>query len=310
MCCFAGPVQSVTNTNLFARMSGKGTQMLAYQMEFETEKENAMILPLPVAMPAREDSLRFVSLKEYEHFFRDLNNAFPEIRPRSRSFNSRSLLPTAAIDSPLVVHEVGDFVASFVPTMRDFSRLDQRFVIPKSSWDKIPHYSDYGFAVFQLKSLKGKPHPMAFEFETRLQDEIFFPTVHIHDGEVHQREHFDHTLYLQNAAFDQVCGDYQNRGVKDPQTGFVRSKDVARRYCKTEKSAGLLNPDLLVHRIEMRGQLENKDILAPLAARGNAPAVRFGQFLPFAPALLGLCGLGWMIHRRNQMRTGESSEPV
>ena len=62
---------------------------------------------------------------------------------------------------------------------------------------------------------------MAFEFETRLKNEIFFPTVHIHDGEVHKREHFDHTLYLQNAEFDNVVGKYKNHNVNDKQTGFV-----------------------------------------------------------------------------------------
>src|SRR5690606_16069404 len=109
----------------------------------------------------------------------------------------------------LAVHEVGDFVASFVPTLADFRRLDPQFVIPQESWDKIPEYSDYGFAVFQLKSLVGNPHPMAFEFTTRWPDRIFFPTVHIHDGEVHDREEFDHTLYLQHPEFDRVVGTYQ-----------------------------------------------------------------------------------------------------
>ena len=168
MCCFAGPVKSVTNTNLFARMTGQGSQFLAYQMDFETEKENAMILPLPVAKPAQEDSLRFISLKKYDSFFDDLDDAFPTIRPPARFRVDSARDAPSAIASNLAVHEVGDFVASFVPTMNDFSRLDQRFVIPKSSWDKIPQYADYGFAVFQLKNLRGKPHPMAFQFETRI----------------------------------------------------------------------------------------------------------------------------------------------
>ena len=303
MCCFAGPVKYVTDTNLFARMTGKGTQMLAYQMKFATAQENAMILPLPVATPARENSLRFISLKAYNQFFSNLDQAFPVIQPPSFS---RSLGVDSALledQAPLKVHEVGDFVASFVPTMNDFSRLDQRFVIPKSSWAKIPHYADYGFAVFQLKSLQGEPHPMAFEFETRLKNEIFFPTVHIHDGEVHKREHFDHTLYLQNAKFDQVVGKYKNYRVKDRRTGFVRSKDVAKRYCKVAKTGGILEPDLLLHRIEMRGKLENKDVVAPLAVRGGrSRGIQLSHMLPFAPALAAAGGLGWFIQRRNTIR--------
>ena len=95
MCCFAGPVKSVTNTNLFARMSGSGTQMLAYQMDFETEKENAMILPIPVAKPSKEDSLRFISLKKYDNLFDDMDDAFPVIRPPSR-FRIDSRAPTSS----------------------------------------------------------------------------------------------------------------------------------------------------------------------------------------------------------------------
>lgn len=305
MCCFAGPVKSVTNTNLFARLTKNGTQMLAYQMDFETENENAMILPIPVRTPAREDSLRFLSLKNYEQFFSHLDKAFPEIRPPARfATDAPQSNALDRIATELVVHEVGDFVASFVPTMADFSRLDQQFVIPKSSWDKIPHYADYGFAVFQLKNLNGKPHPMAFEFETRLRDEIFFPTVHIHDGQVHKREDFDHTLYLQNAEFDKIVGNYKNHRVKDRRTGFVRSKDVAKHYCKMAKTAGMIEPDLLLHRIEMVGKLENKDIITPIAARqDNRPGFRFGQILPFTPALMGL---SWIVHRRNKIRANNA----
>lgn len=303
MCCFAGPVKYVSDTNLFARMTSKSTQILAYQMRFATLQENAMILPLPVATPAREDSLKFISLKHYDHFFSDLDRAFPVIEPPS--FSRRLATDSAALEdqAALTVHEVGDFVASFVPTMNDFARLDQRFVIPKSSWAKIPHYADYGFAVFQLKSLEGEPHPMAFEFETRLEDEIFFPTVHIHDGEVHKREHFDHTLYLQNAAFDQVVGKYKNHRVRDRQTGFVRSQGVAKRFCTMEKAGGIVDPNLLFHRFHMGGKLENKDIITPLAVTGGkSRGIRLSHLLPATPAVAAAAGLGWIIQRRNTLR--------
>ncbi|MEM7477510.1 MAG: hypothetical protein AAF483_21195, partial [Planctomycetota bacterium] len=163
--------------------------------------------------------------------------------------------------------------------------------------------ADYSFAVFQLKELQGKPHPMAFEFETRHGDEIFFPTVHIHDGEVHARELFDHTLYLQNIKFDKVVGRYANYHSKDRSTGFVRSKDVARQYCNIQKSAGILEPDLLLHRIEMRGRLPNKDVFAAVQPkRGKPTGYRLGQILPIAP-LLGLCGLSWFFNRRNEVQS-------
>ncbi len=67
----------------------------------------------------------------------------------------------------LEVKKVGKFDASFVPAIKDFSRMDERFRLPMGVWDKLPMYKEYGFAVFQLmKEEKGaqKVHPMAFEF--------------------------------------------------------------------------------------------------------------------------------------------------
>ncbi len=312
MCCFASPVTSVTDTNLFARLTSRGTQMLAYQMTYESEQPNAMILPLPVSSPAREASLRFFSLEHYESFFEDLDRGFPA-RPRPTSDLSASGRVLKPTDSKLVVHKVGNYVASFVPRMNDFSRLDQRFVIPKSSWDKIPHYADYSFAVFQLEELNGKPHPMAFEFKTRLTDEIFFPTVHIHDGKVHEQESFDHTLYLQNPRFDEVVGDYVDSYVKDSRTGFVRSKETADKFCKTVKTKGMVSPDHLVHRIKMVGTFTNKDVLASVSPKeSGATGYRLGQILPSAPGmlgsstLLGAAGFSWLIGRRNQISASNS----
>ena len=77
MCCFARPVISVNNTQIFARLSGKQSQYLAYQMNYVSDEPNAMILPLPVRQPAGEDFVRFIDLKGYESFFKDLAKGFP-----------------------------------------------------------------------------------------------------------------------------------------------------------------------------------------------------------------------------------------
>ena len=185
MCCFAKPVIDVGKTGIFGRLSGEGTQFLVYEMEYESRVPNAMILPLPTAKNATEESVNFIDLSNYKDIFKDLNRAFPAIAPPPSKNATRGALDSAMASKTLEVQEVGDFVASVVPTVNDFERLDQQFVIPKKTWEKIPRYEDYSFAVFQLKELKGKPHPMAFEFKTRFEDKIFFPTVHIHDGEVH-----------------------------------------------------------------------------------------------------------------------------
>ena len=100
----------------------------------------------------------------------------------------------------LVVHEVGSFEASFVPTRRDFSRLDQRFRLPDDVWQALLGYDDWGFAVFKLGPMSRLTgvHPMAFEFPQRDPDRLFFPAVHVHNGRVEPWATFDHRLYCQD----------------------------------------------------------------------------------------------------------------
>jgi hypothetical protein len=306
MCCFSQPVLNVSNTSIFARIVNGGWQYLVYQMQFESKELNAMILPLPVSLPAGEgDTVTFVSLEKHKRFFRELDSGFPLRRPRSRSNDLKD--DSLAVDSAalLEVHQVGDFVASFVPTVGDFDRLDPQFRIAKNLWDKIPGYGDFGFAVFQLKEKKGQPHPMAFKFRSRLatgdRRQVFFPTVHIHDGEVHAREEFDHMLYLQSPEFDAVCGDYyeQPQHVADPRTGYVRSKWPAKEFCNIRDSRGILQGDALVHRLQMRGKHLNRDVLAKLDFEQDT---KTSMNIPLnAPACAGAAGFAWLIDRRDKL---------
>lgn len=207
MCCFSGPVERVADTRIFARLSGRsGSQFLVYQMTYAASRAVAMILPLPV-VAASANPVRFMNLKGYPDFFGDLDREFPQAMGRGGlGAGGFGGLSEAAPTLPVVA--VGDFVASYVPTLNDFRRLDPRFTLPRQTWDRIPAYESYGFAVFQLSpaaALDGakQVHPMALEFDTGQNARsggaanLFFPTVHIHDGQVHAREHFDHALYFQ-----------------------------------------------------------------------------------------------------------------
>jgi len=69
--------------------------------------------------------------------------------------------------------------------------------LPSVLFDAVPHYADYGFAVFQLAPGEVTVHPMAMTFPTRTPDKLFFPTVHVHDGRFHATAKFDHALYYQ-----------------------------------------------------------------------------------------------------------------
>jgi hypothetical protein len=318
MCCFSSPTE-VHDTSIFARFTRPGAQALVYQMRYTAARPTAMILPLPVALPAKEDAVRFTDLEAYPRFFDDLAAGFPE--PPSKGIGrSRAAVESAAAAAPLAVHDVGQFVATFVPSANDFGRVDPRFVLPKDTWSRIPAYADYGFAVFQLKELAGTPHPIAFEFDTRTPGTLFFPTVHIHDGTVHEKDHFDHALYAQDAAFDRRAGAYEGPNAVDAATGFVRSKDSASSFADAGRSRGLLDGGLLVHKSTLRGMLPNRDTTFNLmaaatavahqgAAAGKAAgcgcelvgpaAAGYGASLP-ATAALG--ALGWIVRRRHERR--------
>jgi hypothetical protein len=192
---FSTPVH-VSKTNIFARMIAPGVQALAYGMDLRAEQELAMILPLPVVRDSGEDAVKFVSLAAEPRMFDELAALFTPVLPQAKGGISRS----AGIAQKLVVHEIGSFVASYVPRRADFARLDERFRVPDVLFDAVPHYADYGFAVFQLKPGKVTVHPMAMTFPTRVTDKLFFPAVHVHDGKFHDTAKFDHALYYQRSA--------------------------------------------------------------------------------------------------------------
>lgn len=102
----------------------------------------------------------------------------------------------------------------------------------------LPAYADYGVAVFRLKELAGSPHPIALELDTRTPDTLFFPTVHIHDGTVHDKDHFDRVLYAQEVKLDARAGGYEGPAAVDPKTGFVRRRRVHRRSRMSRAAPG------------------------------------------------------------------------
>ncbi len=137
MCCFAQPVKSVSQTEIFARFASPGSQYLVYRMQYESLTPNAMILPLPVAQPAAESTVRFISLKDYPTFFNDLNRGFPFPPPPNLSLPLKAAVPTSRA-ADLKVHEVGDFVASFVPSVMTSSASIHASSFAKKSGTKSP----------------------------------------------------------------------------------------------------------------------------------------------------------------------------
>lgn len=249
MCCFSGKVDSVHSTRIFARAAGGGRQFLAYMMAYEAGADLAMILPLPVQLPSEEKAVRFINLEKAPKLFDDFAQAFPQEPGKSRGAVGADSQP--AQSKRLDVQQVGSFEASYVPSVADFARLDERFRIAPGIWAKIPGYGDFGFAVFKLKQGKFTVHPMGMSFPPRDPRRLFFPTVHIHDGQVHDRAEFDHTLYLQaGPADDRDPGEHPL---------WTESAKTAGQVLQIENTAGLVAGDLHLWRRRMTGLLRNRD---------------------------------------------------
>ena len=239
MCLFTGPVKNVANTRIFARMEGD-RQFLVYEMEVTTIDAVAMILPLPISLEST-DPLNFLSLEDYPRFFPDLHRCFPK-----REVFSGTRGPAAPpARAPLRVQQVGVYEASYVPSREDFSRLDARFRLPDEVLGLFPDYSDFGFAVFQLRRGVLHVHPMALSFSARDPSTLFYPTSHLHDGLVHQRASFDHLLYAQcaplnspwetSASMPREVMNLGNWRTDDPTHGIVEGyAPVYRRFIRGE----------------------------------------------------------------------------
>lgn len=260
MCCFSvasprgfvdrlisalTPPVHVSATNIFARMLSPGVQGLAYSMSLDTNRPVAMILPLPVVSDSGEDAVTFISLEKHARMFEHLNGMFEHVLPSAAKGGLQRSLPR----QKLVVHQVGSFIASYVPTRADFTRLDERFRMPDVLFDAVPAYADYGFAVFQFERGKKTIHPMSLTFPTRAPDKLFFPTVHVHDGRFKPTAKFDHALYYQTKRRTAV-GEYPHGGFENDAVGW---------QAPTESYEGLVESGDAILRRELRDRLPNVD---------------------------------------------------
>lgn len=258
MCIFSKEVESVSNTQIFARISGDH-QFLVYSMNYMANQELAMILPLPTPAFSEDNAVRFIDLSGYPDFFKDLNIGFGAGAPQTRSVSVRN-------KSLLAVKDVGSFEASFVPSIADFNRLDPRFRISENEWDKLPQYSDYGFAVFKLKSGSFSVHPMALAFPGRDTTTLFFPTVHIHDGKVEPKAQFDHALYCQSLFHCQSHSSTKDWEV----SAFYGDKDEylpASKFVEIDKTQGIVESGIPIQRCKIIGLKPNKDTLIEVSEK-------------------------------------------
>ena len=265
----AKPIKlSVGGTNIFARARGDA-QALIYGMNITASDSVAMVLPLPTPPGVGEDAVRFIDLSAYSKVFVDLNELFPPVMPPQPRGGS-AFGGGAPVKTTLKVHDAGDFEASFVPSFADIDRIDPRFRLPEGIWDALPQYRDWSFAVFQLRDVAEPPrglrrvfgglrpktiHPMALEFPRRFADRLFFPTVHLHDGTVHEHDTFDHALFWQ-----QDPGAKGTFWAETPTyTPTLHTLETANTQVDIAATQGLIDGDAIVYRQDLHGLHPNQD---------------------------------------------------
>ena len=286
MCLFSSEVEHVADTRIFARADGDH-QYLAYQMQLRSQRELAMILPLPTPPACDERAVQFLNAADSYDLFRELAVLF--VVPTELHGSERGMLFGLSGPSLLQVHSVGDYEASFVPTMADLARLDPRFRLPPAIWSQLPMYADWGFAVFKLRlpeppslpltaldlriaaerKRDGKPplaymsrtpraqtHPIAFRFPRRDPQTLFFPTMHVHDGSWAPVAMFDHLIYAQRRK----AGASPAPSAAGP---LWQVSSSAAQPTRQTAAAQLLRGGQPVLRLELRGRFENADTILP-----------------------------------------------
>lgn len=248
----------VATTNIFARICD-GRQLLVYSLHLDSPREVAMILPVPMAVGAGEDSFRFVDLSRRRRFFEVLEHCFPQPVP----------LGAKPASATLTMHRVGSYEAWFVPSLADFHRLDASFRLPGAVWQQLPMYRDWSFAVIRLAPGAQDVHPVGFEFPSRVPDAVYFPTFHIHDGVVHSTAKFLHKLYLQGLTRTRYLTEVLGHPQPDwrwKTTALPHAEDASRplRTWVTDGLAaalsGIVDVDAPLLRLHVYGDQPNADI--------------------------------------------------
>jgi len=237
MCIFLNAIDHVGSTRIFARLAGD-RQLVIYEMDLSSSQDTAMLLPVPVAQGG-DSAVQWMDLSSYPDIFADIDKCFPACRAAPVS---------NATPSALAVTTVGAYEASFVPALEDFSRLDARFLLNASLFEHVPIYQSFGFAVFQLRAGSNRIHPMAFSFKTAEPFSLFYPTVHMHDGQWHPNAAFDHCLYAQ--------------GRLRPHPRLTPAADLPDKHLQwsRDKVTHWIEPKQPLFKLPLHGSFSNTDI--------------------------------------------------
>lgn len=202
MCIITKIVEEVNSTQIFTCFSeDQSKQFLVYSNQVNTNEENnLMILPVP-----NPESVEFINLQKYTKFFDDCQKNFKYVRHRATDsllYASRSLSASIEDRPPLVIHKVGSYVASIVPSVADFDRLDPLvFDLDFNLQDilKSTYTSEFGFIACKLRKGAHTYHPFAYIHKSHSGGLLFIPTLHYHAHQYGMNKHidadWDHIIY-------------------------------------------------------------------------------------------------------------------
>lgn len=212
MCIISLTVESVNATKIFSCFTDdESRQFVVYSNEVSTNaKNNMMILPVP-----HPSSVELIDLSHYPSFFQDCEKNFVKYRP-PHLYASRSL--TASLNyserPPLPIFNVGSYIASIVPSVYDFDRLNP-YMFPVSSDLRATlqqeYTSEFGFICCRLKQGRHTYHPFAYSHAKHSGGLMFLPTFHYHPHNSSYDSHigadWDHVIYTVGTDLDSTRND-------------------------------------------------------------------------------------------------------
>ena len=271
MCVFTGPA-SVAGTSIYGRLLDDGaSQLLVYETELSLTSPTAMLLGLPVD----GDALEFLNFEQHRFFFAGLDAAFQTTAAKRAARIDLS-------DGVGVAQQVGDYLASFVNDLNDLVDVDPRFALPPGLAAQLP--PGLGWAVFRLNVVEPgtRIHPMAMRFRTRRPGQLFFPTIHVHDGAWHDVADFHHTLYFH--------GTFAVQEGPAPTTAPVLATTPMRQAFswhvqpRHDEVSALIDIPAPLWRARFQGPLHNADVvLGPPPPRALPTHTPIAERIPTSP---------------------------
>lgn len=260
MCIFGDDVAIVKNTRIFVAPTKGGHQITVYQNTIQSFNKNAMILPIPINTSKKipHKSIQLLDLSTDNNLFDNLDKIF--LKPPPYQDNNWGYdHDNEDSDDYHEVYKIGLYKMSIIPNINSIDRLNiKEFNIKASIFESLRGHYLTGFAFlvcqFDGQSEKEKMHPIGYIHDSYMNDGkkvLFVPTLHIHDGEIHKMENFDHLIFsLKTDVGDEP---FQN----DKKINQILQKNTIDAYINDRDKK-------TIRRLKLEGELDNIDIMLSL----------------------------------------------